>query len=63
LSSAETDARAKIIEASFRFLPDSAHVHAEWRRLVIQYSVAGVQVHDARLVASMLVHTVSNISH
>lgn len=61
LSSAEADERAKIIEAEFRFLPDSERVHVEWRRLVTQYAVAGVQVHDARLVACMLVHGVSNI--
>ena len=28
----------------------------EWRRLVVAYSVAGVQVHDARLIAAMLAH-------
>ena len=61
LSIVETDARASIIEARFRFLPDSERVHVEWRRLVVRYSVAGVQVHDARLVASMLVHGVPNL--
>jgi predicted nucleic acid-binding protein len=61
LSSAETDARAKIIEARFRLLPDSERVHVEWRRLVVEYAVAGAQVHDARLAASMLVHGVTNI--
>jgi predicted nucleic acid-binding protein len=39
----------------------SERVHFEWRRLVVRYSVAGVQVHDARLVASMLVHGVPNL--
>ena len=61
LSAADTDARAGIIEARFRLLPDSEPVHAAWRRLVVEYSVAGARVHDARLVASMLVHGVSNI--
>jgi predicted nucleic acid-binding protein len=61
LSSAETDARAKIIEARFRLLPDSERVHEEWRRLVVQYSVCGAQVHDARLAASMIVHGVANL--
>jgi predicted nucleic acid-binding protein len=61
LSIAETDARAKLIEARFRFLPDRERVHVEWRRLVVRYSVAGVQVHDARLVASMLVHGIPNL--
>jgi len=61
LSISETDTRAKLIEARFRFLPDSERVHVEWRRLVVRYSVAGVQVHDARLVAFMLVHCVLNL--
>jgi len=41
LSTAETDERAKIIEAELRFLPDGERVHVEWRRLVVRYSVAG----------------------
>ena len=61
LSIAETDARAKTIEAVFRFLADGQAVHAEWRRLVVRYSVAGVKVHDARLVAAMRVHDVASI--
>lgn len=61
LSTAETDERAKIIEAELRFLPDGDRVHLEWRRLVVRYAVAGAKVHDARLVAAMLVHGVSNI--
>ncbi len=61
LTPAQTDDRATLIEGRFRLIPDSERVHAEWRRLVVQYSVAGVQVHDARLAASMLVHGVSNI--
>lgn len=61
LSSAETDARARIIEAKFQFLPDSERVHVEWRRLVVKYAVAGAQVHDARIAASMLVHGVTSL--
>ena len=61
LTSSETDARAKLIEGNFLFLPETERVHTEWRRLVVQYSVAGVQVHDARIVAAMLVHGVSHL--
>ena len=61
LTSGETDSRARLIESAFRFLPDTELVHTEWRRLVLEYSVAGAQVHDARLVASMLVHGVTSI--
>jgi hypothetical protein len=36
-------------------------MYSNWRRLVVKYRVSGVQVHDARLVASMLVHDVTHI--
>lgn len=61
LSVEETDRRAKVIESYLTFLPDSEAVHLEWRRLVVTYSVMGVKVHDARLVAAMLVHGVTDI--
>jgi predicted nucleic acid-binding protein len=58
LTGAEADVLAKLIESRFMFLPDTARIHTEWRRLVPACSVAGVQVHDARLVAAMLAHGV-----
>lgn len=42
-------------------MPDNERVHVEWRRLVVEHSVTGVQVHDARLVAAMLVHGVRQL--
>ena len=36
-------------------------VHHEWLRLVTKYRVSGKNVHDARLVASMVVHGVEQI--
>lgn len=61
LTSAETEKRAKLIESRFLLLPDNERVHSEWRRLVVEQAVAGVQVHDARLVAAMLVHGVPQL--
>ncbi len=61
LSSAETEARAKMIESECLFLPDTARVHTEWRRLVMEYSVVGTQVHDARIVAAMLAHEITHL--
>jgi predicted nucleic acid-binding protein len=61
LSPEEADIRAKEVEAGFRLLPDSPAVHKEWRRLLVDYRVSGVQVHDARLVPSMRVHGVKRI--
>lgn len=61
LTPAQTDERALLIEGRFRLLLDNERVHVEWRRLVATHSVAGVQVHDARLVAAMLVHGVPRL--
>ena len=35
LSAQDADHRAKFFEEKFRFLPDSAAVHEEWRRLLV----------------------------
>ena len=61
LTPAQTDERARLIESRFRLLPDTDGVHTEWRRLVLAHSVAGVQVHDARLVAAMVAHGVTRL--
>jgi predicted nucleic acid-binding protein len=61
LSIAETDRRAALIEATFSLLPDNAQVHTECRRLVVVHSVMGVKVHDARIVAAMLVHGITHV--
>jgi hypothetical protein len=45
----------------FVILAENADVQPEWERLVIQHSVSGKKVHDARLVATMNVHHVSRI--
>jgi hypothetical protein len=36
-------------------------VYPECRRLVVYHSVAGVQVHDARIVAVMNVHAATHV--
>lgn len=45
----------------FVVLPDTDGIFSEWERLVVRYRVAGKQVHDARLVAAMLVHRVTHL--
>ena len=57
----ETDELLQDLEKAFSLLPDSDDVYREWRRLVVKYNVAGVQVHDARLAASMIAHNVVHI--
>ena len=61
LSPEETDKRARRFEARLRLLADSLAVHEEWRKLLVDYGVSGVQVHGTRLVAAMRVHGVKRI--
>lgn len=53
--------RAEKVESKFRLLADSVEVHYAWRKVLVDYNVSGVQVHDARLVAAMHVHGVKRI--
>jgi predicted nucleic acid-binding protein len=48
-------------EGMMTFADDSATVYGRWRQLIRDYGVRGVQVHDARLVATMLVHDIPNL--
>ena len=61
LTVGETDRLASVIERDFEFLPDSRDVHNRWRSLLVVLQIKGVQVHDARLAASMYVHGVKQI--
>ncbi len=61
LTVAEADREASLIENRFTFLPDNERIHTEWRRLIVAHAVSGVQVHDARLVAAMLVHGITHL--
>jgi predicted nucleic acid-binding protein len=60
-SVAETDERAALIEAKFSFAAESEATHQEWRRIVVAAKVSGIQVHDARLVATMRVHGIEDL--
>lgn len=59
ISDAEREVRA--IEGGMVLLPDNEAVYREWRRIAVKYVVSGVQVHDARLAATMYAHGVSHI--
>jgi predicted nucleic acid-binding protein len=61
LTIADAERQVRAIEAGMTLLPDSKAVYREWRRVVVQHSVLGVQVHDARLAAAMYVHGVGHI--
>jgi predicted nucleic acid-binding protein len=57
----EAEGEVRAIERGMTLLPDNAAVYREWRKIIFQYSVSGVQVHDARLAAAMYVHGVAHI--
>src|SRR5262252_7654055 len=61
LSVVQTERKARLLEKYFQLLPDSLATHQEWRRLVAAHSVMGVQVYDAKLAASMIVHGIQQI--
>lgn len=56
-----TERRVRLLERHFYVLPDSSTVYPHWKTLVLTHSVSGAQVHDARLVAAMIVHGVSHV--
>ena len=56
-----TDMRLRLLERHFPVLPDSPVVYERWKELVLAHKVIGVNVHDARLVAAMIVHGVTHI--
>ncbi len=58
LSIEQTERKANLIQKHFELLPDTASTFTEWRKLVGDYRVIGVQVHDSKLVASMNVYKV-----
>lgn len=61
LSLGEAEDEVRLVERGFTLLPDNEMIHPIWRRLVNDPGVRGRQVHDARLVAVMRVHGVSNL--
>jgi predicted nucleic acid-binding protein len=61
LGSTEANKALRLVERLFLILPEQPALYAEWRKPVVQFGVAGVQVHDARLVAAMLVHNITHI--
>jgi predicted nucleic acid-binding protein len=61
LSPDQTERKVRLVEHHFVLLPDSLATFNEWRRLAVAHSLRGVAVHDAKLVASMNIHGVTNL--
>lgn len=58
---AEAAVELRQLKAFFPLLSDTTAIYPEWERLVTNYDVRGVNVHDARLVAVMRVHSITHI--
>jgi predicted nucleic acid-binding protein len=63
LGGTATEAKEEIerLKQFFPLLLDTAEVYQVWENLVVTYNVMGVNVHDARLVAAMLIHGLTQI--
>ncbi len=61
LSLPETALELTKLKATFTLLPESTAVLPQWEKLVIKQKVIGKQVHDAHLVAAMLVHNLTHL--
>ena len=61
LTIADTAAHIKTFQQAFTLLSDTPDIFSEWQRLVELHEVRGRQVHDARLVAAMIVNGVSHL--
>lgn len=61
LSVAKTDFYLSRLERFFVLLHDTEYVYRYWRELVVNHSVLGVKVHDAKIVASMKAHNIQHL--
>lgn len=58
---AKTDVEISRLESLLTVLPDSQAIYREWRKVVLDNSVLGKQVHDARIVAAMNVYQITKL--
>lgn len=61
LTPVETEERMRGFDAILTVLHDTPEVYERWRKLVVDHAVKGIQVHDARIAAAMLVHGVTEL--
>jgi predicted nucleic acid-binding protein len=61
MKQADADAQLTALLAGFEVLYDSFAVASELRRLMIAHQIVGKKIHDARLVATMSAHNISEL--
>ena len=57
----ETQIETERIKNILPLLPETPAIFEQWEKLVKTYEVKGVNVHDARLVAVILIHGLSHV--
>jgi predicted nucleic acid-binding protein len=62
MTSAEAASQLERIKGMFLFLPETPAIYPAWESLVIRHRVTGKPAHDARLVAAMLAHGLTQFS-
>ncbi|MFN0280184.1 MAG: type II toxin-antitoxin system VapC family toxin [Pyrinomonadaceae bacterium] len=58
LTVSQTERKVKLIEKYFQLFPDNLTTFVQWRTLVSELQVKGVQVHDAKIAASMIAYNI-----
>ncbi|HTW94162.1 MAG TPA: type II toxin-antitoxin system VapC family toxin [Tepidisphaeraceae bacterium] len=53
--------RMRLLERFIEVLSEPQSAYARWKQLVVQYSIKGKQVHDARIVALMTAHRITQL--
>jgi predicted nucleic acid-binding protein len=61
LSIADVAANLADISTAFTCLPEPSDIAVGWQELAVKHKVLGKQAHDARLVALMLSHGISQL--
>lgn len=61
LSVLEAEMEFNDLASLLKIVDDTSAILPMWRKLVIQHQVMGKNAHDARLVASMIVHKIERI--
>lgn len=61
LTAAEAQAEITQIKTHFVLLPDIPTIFPLWEHLVFQHSVMGKPAHDARIVAAMKAHSITQL--
>jgi len=61
LTPAQVDSEVSRLETVLNLILDVPQIYREWRKLVVNHAIVGINVHDARLVAAMNAHGISHI--